>query len=382
MITPHFTKIRKEIMQELDLATDSIKIAVYWFTNQELFDKLIEKMTSHEVKVELIIHNDCINNFTFGLPLQTFIDSGGALYFSEGENPMHNKYCIIDEETLITGSYNWTYWAETKNSENILIVKEDRRCIEEYLTNFEFLKQGKVKREQAEPFIFDDIRDSLDKFMGLRPKDKGIGRFPLRDLDFVNYFLSDHLYKFRHTEISKDSNTKDWREIFNKIRNGQGGSIDLEILANDLFPKKKVSILSRDIREVVGRPSRASLILKKGTKLPYKKVWKTVTLDDEQASCQFKLQFGESDNPEDNHNLKMDSKSNDYLLKIDGLPPLPAGKCVFYESLVINTNGWAVFTVRCPQKSIDSIIPKAINIKNLYTSKRYLSIIEETTINQ
>ena len=34
---------------------------------------------------------------------------------------MHNKYCIIDNDTVITGSYNWTTAAETKNDENITI---------------------------------------------------------------------------------------------------------------------------------------------------------------------------------------------------------------------------------------------------------------------
>ena len=37
---------------------------------------------------------------------------------------MHNKFCIFDKEALITGSYNWTYYAETRNIENIVITND------------------------------------------------------------------------------------------------------------------------------------------------------------------------------------------------------------------------------------------------------------------
>ena len=54
---------------------------------------------------------------------QKFIDIGGHFYFSDTRNPMHNKFCVIDNKVLINGSYNWTYYAEDRNRENILILK-------------------------------------------------------------------------------------------------------------------------------------------------------------------------------------------------------------------------------------------------------------------
>ena len=61
MVKAHFEKIRNEIIDEIDLATNEIVVAVYWFTNQELFEKLIKKVEKG-IKVQLIIHNDYINN--------------------------------------------------------------------------------------------------------------------------------------------------------------------------------------------------------------------------------------------------------------------------------------------------------------------------------
>jgi len=36
---------------------------------------------------------------------------------------MHNKYAIIDDEYVITGSFNWTDHAIKNNYENLIILK-------------------------------------------------------------------------------------------------------------------------------------------------------------------------------------------------------------------------------------------------------------------
>jgi hypothetical protein len=137
MVKAHFQNIRFSIIQELKKAKVSLKVAVYWFTNQELFDILCQKQIEG-VQVELIIHNDYINNRDSGLPFDVFIEAGGNFYFSDDNNPMHNKFCIIDKLVLINGSYNWTYYAESKNRENVLIIKDEYEIIDAF--EAEFLK--------------------------------------------------------------------------------------------------------------------------------------------------------------------------------------------------------------------------------------------------
>ena len=135
MINVHFNNIRFQILNELENAQKSILVAVYWFTNHELFNILLEKLNDG-LAVQLIIHNDYINNRDTGLSFQYLIDKGCKLYFSDENNPMHNKFCIIDEKVLINGSYNWTYYAESKNRENILIIKEENPVILAFKNEF------------------------------------------------------------------------------------------------------------------------------------------------------------------------------------------------------------------------------------------------------
>ena len=54
----------------------------------------------------------------------------------------HNKIMIIDDETLITGSYNWTAAAENRNAENLLIIKQEPQTLQLYVQNFERRKEA------------------------------------------------------------------------------------------------------------------------------------------------------------------------------------------------------------------------------------------------
>lgn len=68
---------------------------------------------------------------------------------------MHNKFVVVDDTHLITGSFNWTVQAGKSNQENILVV-DNPYYIEKYNTEFEGLwKQflinsvKEAKEEQA-----------------------------------------------------------------------------------------------------------------------------------------------------------------------------------------------------------------------------------------
>ena len=51
---------------------------------------------------------------------------------------MHNKFAVIDDSHLITGSFNWTVQAGKSNQENVLVVDQPY-FIEKYNTEFESL---------------------------------------------------------------------------------------------------------------------------------------------------------------------------------------------------------------------------------------------------
>ncbi|HZD41304.1 MAG TPA: phospholipase D-like domain-containing protein, partial [Terriglobales bacterium] len=55
---------------------------------------------------------------------------------------MHQKFAVIDRQTVFTGSYNWTHAAESLNDENLLLFRDAAPLAEEYRATF-FLLWGR-----------------------------------------------------------------------------------------------------------------------------------------------------------------------------------------------------------------------------------------------
>ena len=55
---------------------------------------------------------------------------------AERKGIMHHKFCVIDNNITIHGSYNWTTNAETKNNEEISVDKNDVKKASAYTKEF------------------------------------------------------------------------------------------------------------------------------------------------------------------------------------------------------------------------------------------------------
>ena len=63
---------------------------------------------------------------------------------SQGPSKMHHKFAVIDWQTVVTGSYNWTLESEDRNYENLLVLHE-RSVVVAYAEEFEALwREGRV----------------------------------------------------------------------------------------------------------------------------------------------------------------------------------------------------------------------------------------------
>lgn len=137
----YFSDIRSVIISMLRQADTEVSVAMAWFTNRELLHELIQCL-QRGVKVSLILLDDIINHCDFGADFNLFIVEKNSEFFLYPATMkfMHHKFCIIDNRVLITGSYNWTNYAENRNLENILIT-EDLSLIEKYSACFNKMKQ-------------------------------------------------------------------------------------------------------------------------------------------------------------------------------------------------------------------------------------------------
>ncbi len=133
----YFDNIKDCLINELNNASSSILVAIAWFTDKELFDILCSKI-KEGLNVELIITYDEIN-ISSSFEYQKMNQIGGSFKYYEG-SLMHNKFCIIDLKTTITGSYNWSYQSK-HNRENISVTQDSALALQ-FAKYFYMLKYG------------------------------------------------------------------------------------------------------------------------------------------------------------------------------------------------------------------------------------------------
>ena len=130
------------IVNQIETAKSEILVQAYSFTSAPIAKALIDAF-KRGVKVEAILDKsqkrERYTSATFisnaGIP--TYIDSKHAI--------AHNKIMIIDKETVITGSFNFTKAAEEKNAENLLIIR-NKNLAKVYMENWY------KHKEHSEPY--------------------------------------------------------------------------------------------------------------------------------------------------------------------------------------------------------------------------------------
>jgi phosphatidylserine/phosphatidylglycerophosphate/cardiolipin synthase-like enzyme len=121
------------IVKELNKAKSTVLVQAYTFTSAPIAKALLN---AHKrgVKVEVILdksqrtqkYSSATFLYNVGIPVK--IDARHAI--------AHNKVMIIDEETVITGSFNFTKAAEMNNAENLLVIY-DKKLAERYIKNWQ-----------------------------------------------------------------------------------------------------------------------------------------------------------------------------------------------------------------------------------------------------
>lgn len=114
-----FAENRDKIISAINRAKVSIDIAMAWFTSNAFLPILL---TKHQegVTIRIILNRDAINQN--GCNLDAF-----NVRYRRGEHGgfMHNKLCIIDNQIVITGFYNWSDNAENHNVENVALITDN-----------------------------------------------------------------------------------------------------------------------------------------------------------------------------------------------------------------------------------------------------------------
>lgn len=170
-IEAHFENIPSHIIRHLKTAKVDVVVAVAWFTDIKLFDALLG-VVSNGVRVRLAVLDDGINNRSGGIDFGQIEEIGKNsqvfLIPSGGRNAiMHHKFCVVDGNTLITGSFNWTRRAQ-KNDENITVIANNPSLCRDYITVFERML-AKYHITEKPPIDTTEVKRRLEAVKSLLP---------------------------------------------------------------------------------------------------------------------------------------------------------------------------------------------------------------------
>jgi phosphatidylserine/phosphatidylglycerophosphate/cardiolipin synthase-like enzyme len=127
--------IAKLIVRHLDAARDKVRMQAYLFTHKGIARALVAAR-KRGVAVEII--GDAKQYGAGGLPVLKDLErAGAAIWLNDRMAASHNKVIVIDDLTVITGSYNFTQAAQSKNAENVVVLSGNPGLAGRFVANFE-----------------------------------------------------------------------------------------------------------------------------------------------------------------------------------------------------------------------------------------------------
>jgi mitochondrial cardiolipin hydrolase len=126
---------RNVIIQQLNSAIRQVRICVFTISDDSITKAIIG---SHKRGVDIRIITDNDKSLDMGSDIEQIAKEKIPVKMDTTSNHMHHKFMLVDNHSLLTGSYNWTSSAARFNHENVLITKEPG-VIKSFLKEFEAL---------------------------------------------------------------------------------------------------------------------------------------------------------------------------------------------------------------------------------------------------
>lgn len=138
------------IIEKIDNAKEFINIAMYTFTDREIAQAIIR---AKDRGVDIKIYLDYSQVNAEYSKSRYFVNNAiEGIRISSNNYIMHNKFAVIDNKIVITGSYNWTASAGERNDENLLVI-DDKNVVNKYQNQFNNLWDNKYSSERYNELI-------------------------------------------------------------------------------------------------------------------------------------------------------------------------------------------------------------------------------------
>ncbi|HET7558796.1 MAG TPA: phospholipase D-like domain-containing protein [Limnochordia bacterium] len=108
------------VVRALDGAHHHVDIAIYALSNDAIV-QAIRNAAQRGVQVRIVADKGQESEGYSAVPA---LACSMSVHYDTLSGLMHHKFAVIDDQTLLTGSFNWTSAAQTRNAENLLVIHD------------------------------------------------------------------------------------------------------------------------------------------------------------------------------------------------------------------------------------------------------------------
>ncbi len=124
------------IINELTGAADTIRMQAYQLTDSDILSALT-KAKERGVDIQIILDKSQVNDKKTGESAANYLKAQKIPVWIDGKPAIaHNKVILIDDNIVMTGSFNYSENAQNRNAENLISII-DRNLYRVYFKNFE-----------------------------------------------------------------------------------------------------------------------------------------------------------------------------------------------------------------------------------------------------
>ena len=122
--TPGPLSCGEQIADRIDGATKRVRVQAYWLTSPTIL-RAIAAAKRRGLDVEAILDKtqDRTASARSRYTSATYLANAGVpVWIDDAPAIAHNKVIVLDDDVVITGSFNFTKSADTRNTENVVVL--------------------------------------------------------------------------------------------------------------------------------------------------------------------------------------------------------------------------------------------------------------------
>jgi phospholipase D len=131
---------KSKIISLIKSAKESILVQAYSFTDTEIAQELVK---SHQSGISISTILDKSNKSGNHSKIDILLKGGIPVFIDTVSGIAHNKVIIIDNKIVVTGSYNFSKAAYSRNAENLVAINSPELA-EKYTNNWTIRKNASI----------------------------------------------------------------------------------------------------------------------------------------------------------------------------------------------------------------------------------------------